>query len=121
MKIAVLGTGMFGRALAGRLSALGHDVVIGTRDVEQTLARAEPDAMGNVPFGQWQGEHPAVRLLTFTPIWEVLLGSVGRHTATPFDRGRVRKRNASSSSSSICGLLRRGPPGCPERTGSRSR
>ncbi|WP_333748645.1 NADPH-dependent F420 reductase [Streptomyces sp. IBSBF 2394] len=25
----------------------------------------EPDAMGNVPFGQWQGEHQGVRLLTF--------------------------------------------------------
>ncbi|MFF4515584.1 NAD(P)-binding domain-containing protein [Streptomyces mirabilis] len=33
MKIAVLGTGMAGRAIADRLSTLGHDVVIGTRDV----------------------------------------------------------------------------------------
>ncbi|MDA5139917.1 NAD(P)-binding domain-containing protein [Streptomyces sp. AD681] len=65
MKIAVLGTGMVGRALAGKLSTLGHDVVIGTRNVEQTLARTEPDAMGNVSFGQWQGEHQGVRLLTF--------------------------------------------------------
>lgn len=35
----VLGTGMVGRALAGRLVGPGHDVVIGTRDVDQTLAR----------------------------------------------------------------------------------
>jgi predicted dinucleotide-binding enzyme len=31
MKIAVLGTGMVGQALAGRLSALGHEVTVGTR------------------------------------------------------------------------------------------
>jgi predicted dinucleotide-binding enzyme len=29
MKIAVLGTGMVGRALAARLAELGHDVVAG--------------------------------------------------------------------------------------------
>lgn len=65
MKIAVLGTGMVGRAIADRLSILGHDAVIGTRDVEQTLARTEPDWLGNVPFAQWQQSHPAVRLETF--------------------------------------------------------
>ena len=32
MNIAVLGTGMVGRAIAGRLDELGHDVVVGTRD-----------------------------------------------------------------------------------------
>ncbi|MFJ8794938.1 NADPH-dependent F420 reductase [Streptomyces sp. NPDC102462] len=65
MKIAVLGTGMVGRAIAHRLSTLGHDVVIGTRDVEQTLARTEPDWLGNEPFAQWQQTHPAVRLVSF--------------------------------------------------------
>ncbi|MET7319632.1 NAD(P)-binding domain-containing protein [Streptomyces sp. NPDC005549] len=65
MKIAVLGTGMVGRALADRFSTLGHDVVIGTRHVEETLARTEPDWLGNVPFAQWQQTHPAVRLVSF--------------------------------------------------------
>lgn len=65
MRIAVLGTGMVGRAIADRLSTLGHDVVIGTRDVEQTMARTEPDWLGNVPFAQWQPEHPTVRLVSF--------------------------------------------------------
>ena len=41
MKIAVLGTGMVGRALAGRLSELGHEVTIGTRDPEETRSRTE--------------------------------------------------------------------------------
>ena len=47
MDIAVLGTGSVGRAIAGRLHELGHHVTVGTRDPQATLARTEPDAMGN--------------------------------------------------------------------------
>jgi predicted dinucleotide-binding enzyme len=65
MNIAVLGTGMVGRAIGGRLTELGHDVVIGTRDVVQTLARTERDAMDNPPYAEWQRENPAVHLVTF--------------------------------------------------------
>jgi 8-hydroxy-5-deazaflavin:NADPH oxidoreductase len=64
-KITVLGTGMVGRVLAGRLAALGHDIVVGTRDVEETLGRTDPDAMGNPPFGEWQRAHESVRLAAF--------------------------------------------------------
>jgi predicted dinucleotide-binding enzyme len=62
MRVAVLGTGMVGRAIAGKLSELGHEVVVGTRDPVTTLARQEPDFYGNPPFAAWQAEHPAVRL-----------------------------------------------------------
>ena len=65
MKIAVLGTGMVGQTLAGRLSGLGHDVTVGTRDPEATLARTEPDAMGAPPFATWHASHPDVTLATF--------------------------------------------------------
>ncbi len=65
MKIAVLGTGMVGQALAGRLSGLGHDVTIGTRDPQATLARTEPDGMGNPPFPAWAADHCDVSLATF--------------------------------------------------------
>ncbi|MEC3954817.1 NAD(P)-binding domain-containing protein [Nocardia sp. CDC153] len=41
MKIGILGTGSVGRTLSARLVELGHDVVIGTRDVAATEARAE--------------------------------------------------------------------------------
>ena len=58
MNIAVLGTGMVGQALAGKLSALGHEVTVGTRDVETTLARTDPDVLGNPPFAVWREEHP---------------------------------------------------------------
>jgi predicted dinucleotide-binding enzyme len=65
MKIAVLGTGTVGRAIADRLSGLGHDVTIGTRDPQATLARAEPDGMGNPPFSAWLADHAEVGLATF--------------------------------------------------------
>jgi 8-hydroxy-5-deazaflavin:NADPH oxidoreductase len=62
MKIAVLGTGVVGRTLAGRLAELGHEVTVGTRDVAVTMARAEPDGRGNPPYSTWAGEHPDVTL-----------------------------------------------------------
>jgi predicted dinucleotide-binding enzyme len=66
MRVGVLGTGTVGRAVAGRLAELGHDVVVGTRDVASTMARAEPDRMGNPPFGEWAEAHPEVRVASFT-------------------------------------------------------
>jgi predicted dinucleotide-binding enzyme len=66
MKIAVLGTGMVGRALAGRLAGLGHDVVVGTRDVEQTLARTEADTKGTRSYAEWQQSNTGVQLMTFS-------------------------------------------------------
>ena len=65
MNIAVFGTGTVGPAVAAALVALGHDVVIGTRDPEATLARTEAGPMGGVPFAQWHAEHPGIRLTTF--------------------------------------------------------
>jgi 8-hydroxy-5-deazaflavin:NADPH oxidoreductase len=64
VKISVLGTGVVGRALAGRLAGLGHEVVVGTRDPDVTLARTEPDRQGTPPYAQWQEQNPAVRLVS---------------------------------------------------------
>jgi len=41
MKIAILGTGAVGPALAKALSAVGHQVTIGTRDPEETKQREQ--------------------------------------------------------------------------------
>jgi 8-hydroxy-5-deazaflavin:NADPH oxidoreductase len=65
MRYAVLGTGTVGQAIAGKLVSLGHDVAMGTRDPEATLARNEPDAYGNPPVARWLDEHSQVRLLPF--------------------------------------------------------
>jgi 8-hydroxy-5-deazaflavin:NADPH oxidoreductase len=63
VRISVLGTGSVGRALAGRLAGLGHDVVVGTRDPAATLARTEPDVQGTPPYTRWQEQHSDVRLV----------------------------------------------------------
>jgi predicted dinucleotide-binding enzyme len=65
MDIAVLGTGMVGRAISARLSDLGHTVTLGTRDPEATLARTEADGMGNPPFATWHDDHADVAVATF--------------------------------------------------------
>jgi predicted dinucleotide-binding enzyme len=65
MNVAVLGTGGVGQTLAGKLAALGHDVMVGTRNVAATLARNTPDAMGAPPFATWHKQHPEVTLVTF--------------------------------------------------------
>ncbi|GAB2559270.1 NADPH-dependent F420 reductase [Spirosoma areae] len=64
-KIAVLGTGMVGRTIADRLTSIGYTVVIGTRDVTETLAKTEPDAFGNPPFATWQQQHETITLSPF--------------------------------------------------------
>jgi predicted dinucleotide-binding enzyme len=70
VKIAVLGTGMVGQTLAGRLDELDHDVTVGTRDPEATRARATPGESGTPPFSVWQAEHPRVTLSTFATATE---------------------------------------------------
>jgi predicted dinucleotide-binding enzyme len=65
VRFGILGTGVVGKTIAARLDGLGHEVMVGTRDPEETLSRAEPDPYGNPPFGAWQEEHPEVRLGTF--------------------------------------------------------
>jgi predicted dinucleotide-binding enzyme len=65
MKIAVIGTGMVGRAVAGRLASLGHDVVIGTRNVERTLGRTDPEHTGASPYAEWHRNNLDVRLVPF--------------------------------------------------------
>ena len=51
----MLGAGTVGRTLAAALAGRGHDVVVGTRDVDVTATRPE--------VAEWQAAHPAVRLV----------------------------------------------------------
>jgi 8-hydroxy-5-deazaflavin:NADPH oxidoreductase len=66
MNIAVLGTGIVGRTLADGFSQAGHKVVIGTRDVAETMARSQGDAMGNPSFAHWHGQHSDIELVTLS-------------------------------------------------------
>ena len=65
MNIGILGTGMVGRTLAGRLAALGHHVMVGSRDVGALLARTEPDARGREAFAAWRERHAGVDVGSF--------------------------------------------------------
>jgi predicted dinucleotide-binding enzyme len=64
MRIGIFGTGMVGQALASRLADLGHEIMIGTRDVSAALARTKPDNYGNPGFGPWHAQHPRIKVGT---------------------------------------------------------
>lgn len=64
MKIGILGTGIVGRVIGAKLVELGHDIALGTRDVNATLARTTPDGMGSPPFAVWHKDNAQVKLLT---------------------------------------------------------
>ena len=66
MRFGILGTGVVGKTIAARLDGMGHEVMVGTRNPEETTSRAESDAYGNPPFSAWQEEHPEVKLATFS-------------------------------------------------------
>jgi hypothetical protein len=66
MKIAILGTGTVGQTLAARLTDLGHDVMLGTRNVAETSARTAKDNYGGPSFSEWHANNKQVKLGTFT-------------------------------------------------------
>jgi predicted dinucleotide-binding enzyme len=63
--IGVLGTGIVAKTIAGKLSAVGHSVKLGTRDPKATLARSEPDMMGGPPIRTFLEANPKIALGTF--------------------------------------------------------
>jgi predicted dinucleotide-binding enzyme len=65
MKIGILGTGVVGQTLAAKLAELDHDVVVGTRNVAETMANTEPSPYGLPPFSVWLQQNPGARLGTF--------------------------------------------------------
>jgi predicted dinucleotide-binding enzyme len=70
MKVGILGTGTVGRGLAEGFVREGHDVLIGTRDVDALMARTETDRMGTRPFAEWLAEHPGVAVGVFSRVGE---------------------------------------------------
>lgn len=65
MRIGILGTGVVSQVLGGKLAELGHDVMVGTRDVAQTMANREPNQYGGPAFSIWHEQHPDIRVGTF--------------------------------------------------------
>jgi predicted dinucleotide-binding enzyme len=65
MRIAVLGTGVVGRALAGKLGELDHEIWVGTRDVDRLMAQTEAARDGSGTFAEWHARNPGVTVATF--------------------------------------------------------
>ena len=65
MKIGILGTGVVGQTLAGKLAGLGHDVVVGTRNVAETMANTDPSPYGLPPFSVWLQQNRGTSVGTF--------------------------------------------------------
>ncbi len=64
-RIAIMGTGGVGQAYASKFIILGHEVMMGTRNVSQKLAETAKDGYGNPPFSEWYSKNAAVKLGTF--------------------------------------------------------
>ena len=50
--------------MAAKMASLGHEVMVGTRDVQAALARTEA-GWGAKVLSEWQAENPDVKLGTF--------------------------------------------------------
>jgi len=66
MKLAILGTGTVGLTLASRLTGLGHDVMLGTRNADETSVRNTKDNYGGPSFMEWHALNIQVKLGTFS-------------------------------------------------------
>jgi len=64
-KIAVMGSGVVGQTISARLTGLGYEVMVGTRNVQNTLSKNEKDMFGRPPFNEWHKQNPQVKLGTF--------------------------------------------------------
>jgi predicted dinucleotide-binding enzyme len=65
MKISIIGTGTVGKTLASKLIDIGHEVIMGTRNVSDKLASTAKDGYGNPPFSEWYKADSKVKLDTF--------------------------------------------------------
>ena len=64
MKLAVLGSGIVAKTVAGKLGSIGHSVKVGTRDPKATLARNDNDMAGGPPVRTWLETAKNVSLVT---------------------------------------------------------
>jgi predicted dinucleotide-binding enzyme len=65
MKVGILGTGIVGQTHATRLNALGHDVMMGTRNVNEKLSATTKDGYGGSLFLEWYKSNKNIKLGTF--------------------------------------------------------
>lgn len=56
---------MVGRTLSSALAGLGHDVMMGTRDVKEKLQEEAKDMYGNPPLKEWLKSNETIKLVSF--------------------------------------------------------
>jgi len=66
MKIGILGTGVVGQTIAEKLVQLGHQVMIGTRDIKATLAKTGKDNFGRPSVNEWLKINTKIQLGTLS-------------------------------------------------------
>jgi 8-hydroxy-5-deazaflavin:NADPH oxidoreductase len=64
-KIAILGTGNVGQAIAKALTSKSYNVTVGTRNVSETMTKDKPDNMGNLPISELLEDNNSIKLSTF--------------------------------------------------------
>ena len=83
MKIGIFGTGVVGQTLAGALVGKGHDLMIGTRDPQETMRR---ESARGTSFKDWHGAHRSVKVGTFAEaarFGDVLINATSGSGAQP--------------------------------------
>ena len=66
MKIGVFGTGVVGQTIAEKLNQLNHQIMVGTRDIKNLMAKTGPDRFGRPSFSEWHEKNNNVKLGTFS-------------------------------------------------------
>jgi predicted dinucleotide-binding enzyme len=66
MKIGIIGTGVVGQTIAEKLIQFGHQVMIGTRDKQATLAKTGKDNFGRPPFSEWHENNFKIEFGTYS-------------------------------------------------------
>ncbi|MBX6379387.1 MAG: NAD(P)-binding domain-containing protein [Thermoflavifilum aggregans] len=94
MKVGIFGTGNVGRTMAERFLADENEVMIGTRNVRNTLEREDRDNPGHLSYQEWQKKHPQIRLGTFAETAAfgdiVVLATLGNATQHAIDMAGVK-------------------------------
>ncbi|MBA2613992.1 MAG: NAD(P)-binding domain-containing protein [Bacteroidetes bacterium] len=92
-KIAILGTGTVGQTFGTRLAGLGHEVMIGTRNVQEKLTAPGKDGAKN-GFASWHEKNPTIKLGTFeeaAAFGEMILNvSQGANTLTVLNLAKAK-------------------------------
>lgn len=65
MRIGIIGSGSVAQVLGSGFKAKGHDVMVGSRDPQKTLANNQPGPMGTPPLSTWLQQNPGAKVGTF--------------------------------------------------------